>query len=107
MTGAENYISQELADLLRCLEKTLRSVFPQVVAIPGETVHFLVSNQGGTLTRDASRLMTRLHERRIHTQYFREYYVPFQMSPDRMQDLEQQIEPKAATPINRDFSHNT
>ncbi len=104
VTGAENYISQELADLLRCLEKTLRSVFPQVVAIPGETVHFLVSNQGGTLTRDASRLMTRLHERRIHTQYFREYYVPFQMSPDRMQDLEQQIEPKAATPINRDFS---
>jgi len=104
VTGAENYISEELADLLRCLEKTLRSVFPQVVAIPGETVHFLVSNQGGTLTRDASRLMTRLHERRIHTQYFREYYVPFQMTPDRMQDLEQQIEPKAATPINRDFS---
>ncbi len=104
VTGAENYISQELADLLRCLEKTLRSVFPQVVTIPGETVHFLASNQGGALTRDASRLMTRLHERRIHTQYFREYYVPFQMSPDRMQDLEQQIEPKAATPINRDFS---
>jgi spermidine synthase len=104
VTGAENYISQELADLLRCLEKTLRSVFPQVVAIPGETVHFLVSNRGGALTRDASRLMTRLHERRIHTQYFREYYVPFQMSPDRMQDLDQQIEPKAATPINRDFS---
>ena len=48
--------------------------------------------------------MTRLHERRIHTQYFREYYVPFQMSPDRMQDLDRQIEPKAATPINRDFS---
>ena len=104
VTGAENYISQELADLLRCLEKTLRSVFPQGVAIPGETVHFLVSNQGGALTRDASALMARLHERRIHTQYFREYYVPFQMSPDRMQDLEQQIEPKAATPINRDFS---
>jgi len=48
--------------------------------------------------------MTRLHERRIHTQYFREYYVPFQMSPDRMQDLDRQIEPTAATPINRDFS---
>ena len=48
--------------------------------------------------------MTRLHERRIHTQYFREYYVPFQMSPDRMQDLELQIEPKAVTPINGDFS---
>jgi len=104
VTGAENYISQELADLLRCLEKTLRSVFPQVVAIPGETIHFLASNQAGTLTRDPAALMSRLRERRIRTQYFREYYIPFQMSPDRMQDLEAQIEPKASTPINRDFS---
>ena len=104
VTGAENYISQELADLLRCLEKTLRAVFPQVVAIPGETVHFLATNQPGSLTRDPSVLMTRLRERRIHTQYFREYYIPFQMSPDRMLDLELQIEPQRATPINRDFT---
>jgi spermidine synthase len=104
VTGAENYVSQELADLLRCLEKTLRSVFPETIAIPGETVHFLASSRPGGLTRDSTVLMTRLHVRRIHTQYFREYYVPFQMSPDRMQDLELEIEPKAATPINRDFS---
>jgi spermidine synthase len=104
VTAAENYISQELADLLRCLEKTLRAVFPQVVAIPGETVHFLVSNQPGSLTRDPSELMSRLRARRIRTQYFREYYIPFRMSPDRMLDLELQIEPQAATPINRDFT---
>jgi spermidine synthase len=104
VTGAENYISRELADLLRCLEKTLRAVFPQVVAIPGETVHFLVANQPGSLTLDPSELMTRLRQRRIQTQYFREYYIPFRMSPDRLLDLELQIEPQAATPINRDFT---
>jgi spermidine synthase len=104
VTGGENYISQELADLLRCLEKTLRAVFPQVVAIPGETVHFLVANQPGSLTLDPSVLMTRLRQRHIHTQYVREYYIPFRMSPDRMLDLELQIEPQAATPINRDFT---
>jgi spermidine synthase len=104
VTAAENYISQELADLLRCLEKTLRAVFPQVVAIPGETVHFLAANQPGALTLDPSELMTRLRQRRIHTQYFREYYIPFRMSPDRMLDLELQIEPQAATPVNRDFT---
>jgi len=104
VTGAENYISQELADLLRCLEKTLRAVFPQVVAIPGETVHFLATNQPDSLTRDPSVLMARLRERRIRTQYFREYYIPYQMSPDRMLDLELQIEPQPATPINRDFA---
>jgi spermidine synthase len=104
VTAAENYISQELADLLRCLEKTLRAVFPQVVAIPGETVHFLATNQPGSLTLDPSELMTRLRERRIRTQYVREYYLPFRMSPDRMQDLQLQIEPQPATPINRDFT---
>ncbi len=104
VTASENYISEELADLLRCLEKTLRAVFPQVVAIPGETVHFLATNQPGSLTLDPSELMTRLRERRIRTQYVREYYIPFRMSPDRMQDLQLQIEPQLATPINRDFT---
>jgi spermidine synthase len=104
VTASENYISQELADLLRCLQKTLRAVFPQVVAIPGETVHFLAANQPGSLTLDPSELMTRLRERRIRTQYVREYYLPFRMSPDRMLDLQLQIEPQPATPINRDFT---
>ena len=104
VTGAENYISQELAELLRCLEKTLRGVFAQVVAIPGETVHFLAGNQPGSLTLDPSVLMARLRQRGIRTQYVREYYIPFRMSPDRMQDLEMQIEPQPATPINRDFT---
>jgi spermidine synthase len=104
VTSSENYISEELADLLRCLQKTLRAVFPQVVAIPGETVHFLAANQPGSLTLDPAELMTRLRERRIRTQYVREYYLPFRMSPDRMQDLQLQIEPQPATPINRDFT---
>jgi spermidine synthase len=104
VTSSENYISQELADLLRCLEKTLRVVFPQVVAIPGETVHFIAANQPGSLTLDPSELMTRLRERHIRTQYVREYYIPFRMSPDRMLDLQLQIEPQPATPINRDFT---
>ena len=104
VTSSENYISQELADLLRCLGKTLRAVFPQVVAIPGETVHFLATNQPGSLTLDPSVLMTRLRQRHIRTQYVREYYIPFRMSPDRMLDLELQIEPQPATPINKDFT---
>jgi spermidine synthase len=104
VSASENYISPELADLLRCLQETLRGVFAQVVAIPGETVHFLAGNRAVSLTLDPSELMTRLHQRQIHTQYFREYYIPFRMSPDRMLDLQLQIEPQAATPVNRDFT---
>ena len=40
LTAAEDYISPELAAFLRSIYKTLRAVFPEVTAIPGETVHF-------------------------------------------------------------------
>ncbi len=48
--------------------------------------------------------MRRLRARRLHTQYVREYFLPFRMSPDRMQDLKLQIEPLPSTPVNRDFA---
>jgi spermidine synthase len=104
VTSSENYISQELADFLRCLERTLRQVFPEVIAIPGETVHFFATAKPGTLTADPQELLRRLRARRLHTQYVREYFLPFRMSPDRMQDLRLQIEPLTSTPVNRDFS---
>jgi len=104
VTAAENYISSELASFLRCLNKTLRAVFPEVKAIPGAEVHFFAANQAGTLTTAPSELISRLRSRRLRTDYVREYYIPFRMSPDRMLDLEWQIEPQPATPINRDFA---
>jgi spermidine synthase len=102
--AAEDYISQELADFLRCLLKTLRAVFPEVTAIPGETVHFFAAAQRGTLTTDPSELLARLRLRHLRTRYVREYYIPFRMSPDRMLDLQLQIEPRPETPVNRDFA---
>jgi len=104
VTSSENYISQELADFLRCLERTLRQVFPEVAAIPGETVHFFAAAKPGTLTTDPQELMRRLRARRLHTQYVREYFLPFRMSPDRMQDLQLQIKPLPSTPVNHDFA---
>jgi len=102
--AAEDYISQELGEFLRCLLKTLRAVFPEVTAIPGETVHFFAAAQRGTLTADPSELLARLRSRHLRTRYVREYYIPFRMSPDRMLDLQLQIEPRPETPVNRDFA---
>ncbi len=104
VTSSEDYINQELADFLRCLLRTLRQVFPEVTAIPGETVHFFAAAKPGTLTTDPQQLLHRLRARRLHTQYVREYFLPFRMSPDRMKDLQVQIEPLPSTPVNRDFS---
>ncbi len=104
VTAAEDYINQELADFLRCLERTLRQVFPEVAAIPGENVHFFAAARPGTLTTDSQELVRRLRARQLHTQYVREYFLPFRMSPDRMQDLQLQIEPWPSTPVNHDFA---
>lgn len=104
VTSSENYISQELADFFRCLQATLRRVFPEVLASPGESVHFFAAAKLGTLTADPQELLRRLRARRLHVQYVREYYLPFRMSPDRMLDLKLQIEPLPSTPINHDFA---
>jgi spermidine synthase len=104
LRASENYISPELARFLRCINKTLRAVFPQVVAIPGESVHFFAATQPGTLTANASDLLARLRSRHLKTSYVREYYIPFQMMPDRMTELESQIRPQPDTPVNRDFA---
>jgi len=104
LTAAENYISPELAEFLRCVNKTLRRVFRYVVTIPGDTVHFFAASQPGVLVADAQSLLERLRSRRIQTSYVREYYIPFRMTPDRMADLDSQIRPQASTAINRDFA---
>jgi len=102
--GAENYISPELADFLRCINKTLREVFPEVTTIPGDKVHFFAATRGGILAPDYRLLLTRLRARHLQTTYVREYYLPFRMTPDRMADLEMQIRPRPDTPTNRDFA---
>lgn len=104
LPSSENYISPERASFFRCLNATLRRVFPQVVALPGETVHFLAARQAGVLTTAPDVLVARLRARHLQTSYVREYYLPFRMSLDRQLDLQQQIDPQASTPLNRDFA---
>lgn len=102
--AAEEYISPELAEFLACIRTTLRQVFPEVIAIPGENVHFLASVRHGVLTNDPQVLLRRLAERRIETLYMREYYLPFRMTPERIADLDTQLSAAPATRLNRDFS---
>jgi spermidine synthase len=102
--AAEEYISPELGDFLRCINKTLREVFPAVTTIPGESVHFFATMQAAGLTESPQELISRLRSRHIQTRYVREYYIPFRMMPDRMLDISRQIEPRSDTPVNRDYA---
>jgi spermidine synthase len=104
LTAAEDYISPELAAFLRSIYKTLRAVFPEVTAIPGETVHFFGAQRKGVLAAGSEELLARLRARRLETSYVREYYIPYRMMPDRMAGLDGEIQPRPETPVNRDFA---
>jgi spermidine synthase len=104
LKGAEDYISPELANFLRCIHKTLRGVFPDVLVVPGDPVHFLASSHVGTLTLDSGELVARLRAQQIRTKYLREYYLPYRLMPDRVQDLESQLQAQADTRVNHDFA---
>jgi spermidine synthase len=103
VTGAENYISPELAEFLGCIHKTLQGAFAEVAVMPGATIHFLASPLAGSLTLDPALLISRIRERRLRTQYVREYFLPFRLAPDRMRDLQILVRPEAAAQVNRDF----
>ncbi len=102
--GSEDYITPEQGEFLRCLLRTLRSVFPEVTAIPGDTIHFSATKVTGALTVNANELLSRLRARHIDTHYVSEYFLPFRLSPDRLQELERALRPRDNTAINTDLS---
>ncbi len=104
LRSSEETISPALADFLRCIRRTLEEVFPEVVTIPGETLHFVAAIRPGVLSNDPQILLARLRERNLKTQYVSESFIPYRMMPDRMAQVSEQLKPLAATPVNRDFA---
>jgi spermidine synthase len=103
LRSSEDYISPDLTEFLRCIHNTLRKVFPYVVAIPGETIHFFAAARPDVLTDNPQTLISRLQQRNLKTRYVREYFIPFRMMPDRMVQVREQLQPLPSTPVNRDF----
>jgi spermidine synthase len=104
LRSSEETLSPDRRDFLRCIRRTLEEVFPQIVAIPGETIHFFAAQETRVLTADPAVLVVRLRERGISTQYVSRYFIPYRMMPDRMRQVEEQLRPLASTQVNRDFA---
>jgi spermidine synthase len=104
LRSSEETISSNLAEFLRCIHYTLAGVFPYIVAIPGDTIHLFAASRPDVLTDDPHVLISRLLERNLKTRYVREYFIPYRMMPDRMAQVRDQLQPRATTQVNRDFS---
>jgi spermidine synthase len=104
LRSSEETISPGRAAFLRSIRRTLGEVFPCQAAIPGEIIHFFAAVEPGVLTQDPQLLVARLRQRNLNTQYVREYFIPFRMTPDRMEQVETDLAPLPSTPVNRDFA---
>lgn len=103
LNSSEDFISPERAEFFRCLDRTMRQVFPSIAVIPGGTLHVFGAMNPSVLTENPQILIARLKNRNLQTMYVREYFLPFRMMPDRMAQIHELMQPRPATRINRDF----
>ena len=103
LTSSENYISEELQNYLGSIYSSLKEVFPEVLIIPGDTIHLLASNVPGSLTSDSGFLSEREKQRNINARYVRDYYLFDKLSEERVKYANSVISGKEDAEINTDF----
>jgi len=101
ITGSENFISEQLQNVVHCLQATLQKVFRHVYILPGDPIHFFATDKP-VPDFSAEYLITQLQERHIETNFIREYYLPFRFMPDRLDQLTNEIQQSNTLIINSD-----
>jgi spermidine synthase len=103
ISSAIGYMGEEVGNYTSSLNRTLRSVFAEVIASPGDTNYYFACDTPGVVTFDIPTLMKRYRERKVGTKYFSEYMFPTLLQPDLVKNLAKQLEARQDTPINSDF----
>lgn len=103
LTSSANYLSKELSDYLGSIYKSLEYVFPEIMLIPGDSMHFLFSPTSDVFSFDASLLESRLAERGVDVQYVREYYIFDKLSLERRKSAEKVLRNNKDLILNTDF----
>ena len=98
--SAENYISEDLGQLLSSFAATLRGVFGRVAAVPGPTCVFLASD--GPLTVDAGLLARAIARAGLVSRAVSAAMLPSRLDPARVDYLEAKLSSPGAR-INRDL----
>jgi spermidine synthase len=93
----ENYLSDELADLIAVTHRTLSGQFENVLVLPAGKIYYLASD--GPLTTDVA---GRIERQGIETQLVGRHYLDGILTPDRLAAVRRAITPEA--PVNGDFN---
>jgi len=101
LPSAENYWSPEIVRRNGSIYHTLRSVFGEVIVLPGDHNFFLASDS--PLTSDPLLLIRRLEERGVETRWVTPPYINYVFTTDRFQQVRQNLEEARGVKLNRDL----
>jgi spermidine synthase len=102
VTGTENYIGGSLERSLLTTYHTLRAVFPDLFAIPGDPIQFWAAAHPGTLATDPRALGARFTERRVPTLAFRDVSFENLLPPFRVTEVQQWLQRPLVVALNED-----
>ncbi|MDW7760594.1 MAG: spermine synthase [Acidobacteriota bacterium] len=102
LPGSATHITAPVRDLNRCIEDTLRSVFPHVRTIPGDINLFIASDSAETEKTAVAELAARMAEREIESGIFTDDYLAFRLRPERLAWFRESME-GAEPRLNSDF----
>jgi len=102
LPSAENYWSRELARRNGSVYQTLRTVFPEMVVLPGEHNFFLASD--AELETDPAVLARRLAGRGVETRRVTPGYVEYVFTTDRFAGVQAELAAMTGVRLNRDLA---
>jgi len=103
VSGAENYISEDLAYFLSSIRATLATAFPSIVALPGIRCRFLAGNTPGMFDSLGWETLSSKREKLgIETLYVRDYFLRYTMTPERMNFVKHALNAVESPPVNSD-----
>lgn len=103
LAGSETSLTPWRAAYLALAYQTLKQVFPQVLALPGERVQFFAAPATGVLVADPEVLAARLQARRLALRYVQDYYLREAMAPAKVAYLQQVLDHQSPE-INTDLT---
>ncbi|MBA7646351.1 Polyamine aminopropyltransferase [subsurface metagenome] len=103
ISSKEAYLGEEMGDFNASIYYTLKDVFPNIVAIPGEYLLLFASSSEKVLTYDDGILNRRFTERKIKTDFLTPYHISYQFTPRKISYLLGALEEAKGAKRNFDF----
>ncbi|MBF0408888.1 MAG: hypothetical protein HQM10_16185 [Candidatus Riflebacteria bacterium] len=85
--GCENYLGDEMQEVILTFYQTLKTSFPFVSAFPGNRIIFFASNESDCVPQNSESFIRNLSRRNIHAESFNAYSLNNRMLPFRMNEL--------------------